>query len=111
MRLLREHCHNIVCGTRNGIHTTRMRVRGWMGEQIVEAHPWEVPGARVGIGAHRCDLALPAILRARVDGWDEQLHPARAGLARRDAVGTASAESEVPAAPSLIIISAGYKHR
>ena len=76
-----------------------------MGEPIVEADPWEVPGARVGIGAHRCDLALLAILRARADGLDEQLHPARAGLAK-DAVGTA-----VPAARSLRIISAGYKHR
>ena len=110
MRLLREHCHKIVCGTRNGIHTIRMRVRGWMGEPIVEADPWEVRGARVGIGAHRCDLALLAILRARADGLDERLHPARAGLAR-DAVGTGSAESEVPAALSLRIISAGYKHR
>ena len=110
MRRVREHCHKIVCDTRNGILTTRMRVRGSMSGPIVEADPWEVPGARVGIGAHRCDLALLAILRARADGLDERLHPARAGLAR-DAVGTASAEAEVPAAPSLRIISAGYKHR
>ena len=80
-----------------------------MGEPIVEAYPWEVPGARVGFAAHRCDLALLAILRARADGLDERLHPALAGLAK-DAVVTAR-EAEVPAALSLIIISAGYKHR
>ena len=110
MRRVREHCHKIVCDTRNVDNTTRLRLRRWIREQIVEAYPWEVPEARVGIGAHRCDLALLAILRARADGFDEQLHPARAGLAR-DAVGTASAEAEVPAALSLRIISAGYKHR
>ena len=111
MRRVREHCHKIVCDTRNGILPTRMRVRGWMGEAIVEADLWEVPRARVGIGAHRCDLVLLAILRAKTDGWHERLHSARAGLARRDAVGTSSAEAEVPAATSLRIIIAGYKHR
>ncbi len=75
-----------------------------MGAPIVEADPWEVPGGRVGIGAHRCELAFLANLRARADGLDEQFHPARAGSAK-DAVRTA-----VPAALSLNIISA-ERHR
>ena len=81
---------------------------------IVQLHDvamdsWEVPEAGVGIGAHRCDLALLAILQATADGSEEQLHKARAGLGRP--VDTAKAEeAEVPVA--LRMISAGYKqHR
>ena len=81
---------------------------------IVQLHDvamdsWEVPEAGVGIGAHRCVVALLAILQATADGSEEQLHKARAGLGRP--VDTAKAEeAEVPVA--LRMISAGYKqHR
>ena len=84
-----------------------MRVRRWMGGRIVEVHPWGVPEEGVGIGAHRCDLALLAILRSTADGSEEQLHKARADLGQSK--GTEEAE-EVPVAPRMI--SAGYKqHR
>ena len=107
---LREHCQKILLfGKRNAILTTGMRVRRWMGGRIVGPQdPRGVPEEGVGIGAHRCDLALLAILPATADGSGEQLHEARAGMGRLGVTAKAE-EAEVAA---LAMISAGYKqHR